>query len=62
MKCPFEKELQAGTMVCDYMECKPPVGVEQCPTDIFNRCQGDEETVEFPADDAAPIKNSLVVE
>lgn len=52
MRCPFEKELKAGTMVCDYMGCKPSVGVKQCPTDIFNRCQEDAEAVNLPVVEA----------
>lgn len=43
MKCPFEKERKDGTMVCDYMGCKPVDGLKQCPTEIFNRCQADEK-------------------
>ena len=62
MKCPFESELQAGTMVCDYMGCKPPVGVKQCPTNIFNRCQSDEETVDLPAVDATSVEQGFVKE
>lgn len=37
MKCPFKKELELGTMVCDagYDKCHS----RQCPTEIFNSCQ-----------------------
>lgn len=39
MECPFKKELEEGSMVCDsgYSKCNTP----QCPTNIFNQCQED---------------------
>jgi hypothetical protein len=43
MKCPFKKYL-GGTLVCDYMSVNHE-NVFQCPTEIFNKCQADNETL-----------------
>lgn len=42
MDCPFKEQLVNGSMVCDYGGVRHEPDVEQCPTEIFNRCQGDE--------------------
>lgn len=42
MDCPFKQQLAEGSMVCDYGGIRHGPGVEQCPTEIFNRCQGDD--------------------
>ena len=39
MKCLFEKEIEEGTMCCDYGGQRYEPGVKQCPTAIFNLCQ-----------------------
>lgn len=39
MKCPFEQERMAGTMMCDFMGVPHDPNVKQCPTEIFNACQ-----------------------
>ena len=41
MKGPFEKQVSAGTMVCDAMGKSLEPGVSICPTRIFNLCQSD---------------------
>lgn len=42
MKCPF-KEYLGKNLICDYMGIKYQDKVLQCPTEIFNKCQNDEE-------------------
>ena len=44
MKCPFEKYVHK-TMVCDD-GCLGCSGTLQCPTVIFNKCQGEEDLTE----------------
>lgn len=44
MKCPFEKQVSAGTMVCDSMGKRLEPGVSICPTRIFNACQSNAST------------------
>lgn len=39
MKCLFEKEVETGTMCCDFGGQKHDLGVNQCHTIIFNLCQ-----------------------
>lgn len=41
MKCPFKREIEKGTMVCDYggQNYSDSPEVQQCPTEIFNKCQ-----------------------
>lgn len=47
MKCLFEKEIAEGTMCCDFEGRKHEPGVEQCPTTIFNLCQGSSESEDY---------------
>lgn len=42
MDCPFERQRETGTMVCDYGGMRPEPGISQCPTEFFNKCQGGE--------------------
>ena len=42
MECPF-KEYLNNNLVCDYGGLKYEKGILQCPTEIFNKCQADEE-------------------
>lgn len=39
MECLFKKEIEAGTMCCDFGGIKHESGAKQCPTIIFNQFQ-----------------------
>ena len=43
-KCPFENKIK--NFCCDFGGMRPEPGDLQCPTRIFNKCQGDEKLTE----------------
>ena len=51
--CPFG---ECKDIVCDFMGVKHEGPVIQCPTQIFNKCQGD---IKFQEEDMPIIENTL---